>query len=170
MKDPNGKIILSANRCTDLPQSRARPGDGCLPARRRLVAAAAVVLVTVGAMNGWPGWARPGCTPSGPPAAEVAFSLLARVYVAEDASDDQRNIAEAAIWHVPSVQTMRWSADVTDQEFRNAYRGGGWIIGSSRTELPPFWQLELSSPSGFAGLVAEVGNLPGVVAVRYAAS
>jgi hypothetical protein len=145
-----------------------------LPGRPRVVAAAALVLVTVGAMNGWPGWDSPACTPSGPPAAlpaaEVAHGLVARVYVTADATDDQRNITQAAIWHVPSVRLMRWSADVTDQEFRNAYCGGGWIIGSSRTELPQFWQLELSSPSGFAGLVAEVGDLPGVAAVRHTVS
>jgi hypothetical protein len=31
MKDPNGKIILSVNRCTDLPQPRDRalPDDFC---------------------------------------------------------------------------------------------------------------------------------------------
>ncbi|SNY24986.1 hypothetical protein [Paractinoplanes atraurantiacus] len=145
-----------------------------LPARLRVFAAAALVLITVGAMTGWPGWARPGCTPSGPPAdlpaAEVASSLLARVYVTGDASDDQRNIAEAAIWHVPSVRTMTWSADVTDQDFRDAYCGGGRINGASRATLPPFWQLELSSPGAFGGLVAEVGKLPGVAAVRHAAS
>ncbi|GIF05051.1 hypothetical protein [Actinoplanes siamensis] len=145
-----------------------------LPARPRAFAAATLVLVTVGAMTGWPGWARPGCTPTGPPAdlpaAEVASSLLARVYVAQDASDEQRNIAEAAIWHVPSVRTMAWSADVTDQDFRDAYCDGGRINGASRTTLPQFWLLELSSPGAFEGLVAEVGNLPGVVAVRHAAS
>jgi hypothetical protein len=145
-----------------------------LPARPRAVAGAALVLITVGAMTGWPGWARPGCTPSGPPAdlpaTEVASSLLARVYVAEDVSDDQRNIAEAAIWHVPSVRTMAWSADVTDQDWRDAYCGGGLIMGASRTTLPQFWQIELSSPGAFEGLVAEVGHLPAVAAVRHAAS
>jgi hypothetical protein len=145
-----------------------------LPARPRLFTAAALVLITVGAMTGWPGWARPGCAPSGPPAdlpaAEVASSLLARVYVAEDVSDDQRNIAQAAIWHVPSVRTTAWSAEVTDQDFRDAYCGGGRIIGASRTTLPQFWQVELSSPGAFEGLVAEVGSLPGVAAVRHAAS
>ncbi|BFU45714.1 hypothetical protein [Krasilnikovia sp. MM14-A1004] len=145
-----------------------------LPARPRVFAAATLVLITVGAMTGWPGWARPGCTPSGPPAdlpaAEVASSLLARVYVAKDASDDQRNIAQAAIWHVPSVRTTSWSADATDQDFRDAYCSGGPITGASRATLPQFWQVELSSPGAFEGLVAEVGNLPGVAAVRHAAS
>ncbi|GAA2855282.1 hypothetical protein Acy02nite_73060 [Actinoplanes cyaneus] len=145
-----------------------------LPARSRVFAAAALVLITVGAMTGWPGWARPGCTPSGPPAdlpaAEVASSLVARVYVAADASDDQRNIAQAAIWHVPSVRTTAWSADVTDQDFRDAYCGGGRITGASRATLPQFWLVELSSPGAFEGLVAEVSKLPGVAAVRHAAS
>lgn len=145
-----------------------------LPARPRVFAAAALALIAVGTMTGWPSWARPACTPSGPPAAlpaaKVASSLLARVYVTKDATDDQRNIAQAAIWHVPSVRTMTWSADVTDQDFRDAYCGGGRINGASRATLPPFWQLELSSPGAFEGLVVEVGNLPGVAAVRHAAS
>ncbi|GAA4604714.1 hypothetical protein BJY16_005114 [Actinoplanes octamycinicus] len=142
--------------------------------RVRVFAAAALVLVAVGAMTGWPGWARPGCTPSGPPAdlpaAEVAYSLVARVYVTADATDDQRNIAQAAIWHVPSVRTMAWSADVTDQEFRDAYCDGGPVHGASKATVPGFWLLELSSPGAFEGLVAEVGSLPGVAAVRHAAS
>ncbi|BCJ47547.1 hypothetical protein GCM10010168_19050 [Actinoplanes ianthinogenes] len=144
-----------------------------LPGRPRVFAAAALVLVTVGAMAGWPGWVRPGCTPSGPPAdlpaAEVAMSLVARVYVTADATAEQRNIAEAAIWHVPSVRTMAWSGYVTDQDYRDAYCGGGPIHGASRATLPGFWLLELSSPGAFEGLVVEVSHLPGVAAVRHAA-
>ncbi|AEV83104.1 hypothetical protein ACWT_2085 [Actinoplanes sp. SE50] len=144
-----------------------------LPARHRILAAAALVLFMVVAMNGRPSWTRPGCTPSGPPAAlpaaEVATGLTARVYVTGDASAEQRNIAQAAIWHVPSVRSTAWSGDVTDQDYRDAYCGGGRITGASRATLPGFWLVELSSPGGFDGLVAEVGGLPGVAAVRHSA-
>ncbi|MEU4427350.1 hypothetical protein AB0F81_42565 [Actinoplanes sp. NPDC024001] len=143
-------------------------------ARLRAVIPAVVVLAGVVAATGWNSAAIASCTPVGPPAdppaSSVEHSRVARVYVAQDATAEQRNLAEAAIGRVWGTRGWSFHYDPTDAEYRDAYCGGGRLTGDSGMRVPYFWEIEMSSPGVFPALDAEVAHLPGIVAVRHAAS
>jgi hypothetical protein len=130
-----------------------------------------VVAVLIGAAGWQSAAAAASCTPSGPPAvlpaADVAYSRLARVYVAQDATPEQRNLAEAAMGRVWGTRGWSFHYDPTDEQYRYAYCDGGRLAGDSGMRVPYFWEIELSSPGVFPALEAEVGGMPGVVAVRH---
>ncbi|MDI6102765.1 hypothetical protein QLQ12_29510 [Actinoplanes sp. NEAU-A12] len=141
-------------------------------ARLRVVLPVAVVaLVAVVAATGWQSAAFATCTPSGPPAdpppADVAHSRVARVYIAQNTTDEQRNYAEAAIGRVWGATSFSFHYDPTDEEYRHAYCDGGRLAGDSGMRMPYFWEIGMSSPGVFPALVDEVAPMPGVVAVRH---
>lgn len=141
-------------------------------ARLRVVLPAMVaVLAGVVATTGWQSAAMATCTPSGPPAdppaADVAHSRLARVYIAQDSTDEQRNYAEAAFHRVWGTSGSSFHYDPTDEEYRYAYCAGGRLAGDSGMKMPYFWEIDMTSPGVFPALVAEVTPMPGVVAVRH---
>ncbi|MFC7535160.1 hypothetical protein [Actinoplanes sp. GCM10030250] len=143
------------------------------PTGLRALIPAALALIVAGAAAGWPATsAIATCTPSGPPAnpppAEVAHSRIARVFVAQNATDEQRNLAEAAIGRVWGTRSYSFHYDPTDPEYRYAYCEGARLSGQSGMTMPYFWEIDMSSPGVFPALAAEVGHAPGIVAVRHA--
>ncbi|BAL88213.1 hypothetical protein AMIS_29930 [Actinoplanes missouriensis 431] len=139
--------------------------------RLRAALPAMLVLAGVVAAAGWHPPAAAACSPSGPPAdpapADVAHSRVARVYIAQDSTDEQRNYAEAAISRVWGTTSLWFHHDPEDEEYRYAYCDGGELIGDSGMRVPYFWEVGLSSPGAFGALVDEVASMPGVVAVRH---
>ncbi|MEU4690663.1 hypothetical protein [Actinoplanes sp. NPDC023714] len=111
------------------------------------------------------------CAPSGPPAdpapADVAHSRVARVYITQSSTDEQRNYAQAAISRVWGTISYSFHHDPTDDEYRWAYCDGGDLTGDSGMTVPYFWEIGLSSPGVFPALADEVAHMPGVVAVRH---
>ncbi|MEU8662674.1 hypothetical protein [Actinoplanes philippinensis] len=139
--------------------------------RLRTAIPAAVLLAGVAVVSGWQSAAAAACTPPGPPAdlppAEVAHSRVARVYIAQDSTDEQRNYAEAAIARVWGTRSFSFHYDPTDAEYRTAYCDGGPLTGDSGMRVPYFWEIGLSSPGVFPALADEVSPMPGVIAVRH---
>ncbi|MEV4276143.1 hypothetical protein [Actinoplanes xinjiangensis] len=139
--------------------------------RLRAAFPAAVLLAGVVVLSGWQSAAAAACTPSGPPAdpapADVAHSRVARVFIAQDSTDEQRNHAEAAIARVWGTTSFSFHYDPTDEEYRHAYCDGGELTGDSGMKVPYFWDIGMSSPGVFPALVDEVSPMPGVVAVVH---
>jgi hypothetical protein len=110
------------------------------------------------------------CTPSVPagivdlPSART--SRQARVFISPHATDDQRNLAQAAIWRgFGGPQTF--AGDPRAHDFLTPYCSHGWVRNGVANTLPRFWTVELASPGLFGGLAAETIVMPGVVAVRH---
>ncbi|WP_433790037.1 hypothetical protein [Actinoplanes sp. CA-252034] len=101
------------------------------------------------------------------PPAEVAHSRVARVYIAQDSTNEQRDYAQAAIARVWGATSFSFHYDPTDDEYRYAYCDGGELTGDSGMRVPYFWEIGLTSPGVFPALVDEVSPMPGVVAVRH---
>jgi hypothetical protein len=92
---------------------------------------------------------------------------VARVYIALDSTDEQRNFAQAAIRRVWGTSWPAFHYAPADAECRDAYYDGGRLIGDSGMRMPYFWEVGLSSPGVFPALAAEVSPMPAVVAVRH---
>ncbi|MDI6102455.1 hypothetical protein QLQ12_27930 [Actinoplanes sp. NEAU-A12] len=141
-----------------------------LPGRRQVAVWATLTVVMVGAASNVPIWLRGSCTPSGPPpnpsAEDAAGSNLARVFVHQDSTDEQRNLAEAAINRVWGAGASSFHYDPTSAEYRYAYCDGRRLAGESGNRMPYFWEVAVSGPNRLPALVAEVEHLPGVAAVR----
>lgn len=144
--------------------------SAALPGRVQVAACAALTVVVLGAASGVPTWLRGSCTPSGPPpnpsAEDAAGSDLARVFVRQDSTDEQRNLAEAAINRVWGAMASSFHQDPASVEYRYAYCDGRRLAGDSGNRMPYFWEVAVSGSNRLPALVAEVGHLPGVVAVR----
>jgi hypothetical protein len=130
-----------------------------------LIALAAVLLgLTV--YNVIPGTCRP-TVPTGiqdPP--EAAMSYESRVFIAPDATDEQRNLAQAAIGRGHGGG-LGFNAGTHSSGFTDAFCGHGRVSGTVAAELPWYWTVDLASPGLFQGLAAEVSVMPGVVAVQH---
>ncbi|BEL02691.1 hypothetical protein Q0Z83_008820 [Actinoplanes sichuanensis] len=139
--------------------------------RLRTAIPAAILLAGVIVVSGWQSAAAAACTPSGPPddspPDEVTLSRVARVYIAQDSTDEQRNYAEAAIARVWGTRAFSFHYDPTDEEYRYAYCDGGPLTGDSGMRVPYFWEIDLSSPGVFPALEDEVSPMPGVLAVVH---
>lgn len=159
--------VLSGSGSTLLPRTR-RPSRSVIA----LVAVVAAILST----TGWYAGARPSwadvaaCVPSAPPAEpkpeEVRLSRAARVFIRHDAPPEQRNLAEAAIHRVWGSTGTAFHSDHTSPVYRDAYCAGAPLPPGTGETLPHFWDVWLSSPGVFPALVAELGAMPGVVAVQ----
>jgi hypothetical protein len=110
------------------------------------------------------------CTPkvpSGvedPPAAHMSY--LSRVYISRQATDDQRNLAQAAIGRGYGGG-FTFSGGPAASGFTDAFCGHGRVAAEVAGTLPGYWTVDLSSPGLFGGLAAEVIVMPGVVAVQH---
>jgi hypothetical protein len=110
------------------------------------------------------------CTPSvpagvqDPPAARLSY--LSRVFISPQATDDQRNLAQAAI-HRGYGGSLTFHGGPQAEGFTDAFCAHGSVPAEAAAALPAYWTVDLSSPGLFAGLANEVGTMPGVVAVQH---
>lgn len=150
------------------PAGSPQPGGGWrrLPRRRTALVVVAAVLIGAAVHNVIPGSCSPAA-PAGiidPP--EAAMSYDARVFIAPDATDDQRNLAQAAIGRGMGGG-FTFNAGHHSSGFSDAFCGYGRVSASDGARLPWFWTVSLASPGMFDGLAAEVSPMPGVVAVEH---
>ncbi|MEU4218234.1 hypothetical protein [Actinoplanes sp. NPDC026623] len=115
--------------------------------------------------------ALPGsCTPSvpagivDPPAARMSY--LARVFISPLATDEQRNLAQAAIGRGLGGG-LTFAGDPRSAGFLTPYCDHGRIGPGAADALPRYWTVDLASPGLFGGLAAEMMAMPGVVAVQH---
>ena len=98
--------------------------------------------------------------------AGARLSYLSRVYLSPQATDDQRNLAEAAIGRgFGGGYTFRGGPQAAG--FAEAYCDRGQLAEPLAEALPWYWTVDLDSPGLFGGLAAEVIVMPGVVAVQH---
>lgn len=146
---------------------RPRPGAGQRRRRTALVALAAVVL-SMGIYSLRPG--SGSCSPAAPAGImdppEAAMSYESRVFITANATDDQRNLAQAAIGRGMGGG-YTFNAGHHSPGFSDAFCSHGRVSASAGAELPWFWTVSLASPGMFQGLAAEVSAMPGVVAVQH---
>jgi hypothetical protein len=105
--------------------------------------------------------------PSGitdPPSARMSY--LSRVYLDPKATDDQRNLAQAAIGR-GFGGGLTFDGGPRSPTFGRAYCGYSRIPAAEAETLPWYWTVDLSSPGLFGGLAAEVMAMPGVVAAQH---
>ena len=159
-----------------LPQWRRQAARGLDAVRRRPPVAVALTVVAslltgLGAYTVVTQHLVPGsCTPSvpagivDPPAARM--SHRARVFISAQATEDERNLAQAAIWRgLGGSQTF--AGDPRAAGFLTPYCGHGRAEDGAAERLPRHWTVELASPGLFGGLAAEMMAMPGVVAVQH---
>ncbi|GAA3935005.1 hypothetical protein [Actinoplanes auranticolor] len=159
-----------------LPQWQRQATRGLDLARRRPVAAVALAAVT-SLLTGLGLYALvtqqllPGsCTPAvpsgivDPPSART--SDKARVFIDRQATEDQRNLAQAAIWRGMGG-SPEFAGDPRAPGFLSAYCSHGRVDSEVAERLPSHWSVELTSPGLFRGLAAEMMAMPGVVAVQH---
>jgi hypothetical protein len=117
----------------------------------------------------WAGVSR--CAPAGPPdepdPQATRLSRTARVFVDRQATPDQVKLVQSAIDRVTASTGSAPNRDPLSRDFQTAYCGDALPEAVGRT-LPWYFTVRLTSPGAFAALVAEVANVPGVVAVRHA--
>ena len=107
------------------------------------------------------------CVPAVPTATDSArLSYRSGVFIRPETPAEQRNFIEAAIARIPGTRGFAFNYDPTSQAYRDAYCRGAELPPGSGAALPYFWDIDLSSPGVHSGLAAEVGSMPGVVAVR----
>ncbi|MCA2211309.1 hypothetical protein [Jidongwangia harbinensis] len=110
------------------------------------------------------------CTPSvpagivDPPSARMGDR--ARVFIDARATQDQRNLAEAAIWRGLGG-SPEFSGDPRSGGFAGPFCEHGRVRAEAAETLPRYWTVELASPGLFGGLAAETMAMPGVVAVQH---
>ncbi|WP_250007591.1 hypothetical protein [Actinoplanes sp. M2I2] len=92
----------------------------------------------------------------------------ARVFIRPETTAERRNLIEAAIFRVPGAWGSSFAYDPASLAYREAYCDGAPLPAGAGPELPYFWDVDLSSPGVLPGLAAEVGALPGVLAVEPA--
>ena len=96
------------------------------------------------------------------------LSYQARIFILPRTTAEQRNLVDAAIARNPGMRGFNFSFDPTSAAYRDAYCDGAPLPPEAGKDLPYFWDVDLSSPGVLPGLAAEVGSLPGVVAVKSA--
>jgi hypothetical protein len=110
------------------------------------------------------------CTPSvptgivDPPSARRSHQ--ARVFISAQATDDQRNLAQAAIWRGHGGSPS-YAGDPRSHGFTSAFCSHGRVTAKAAEALPRYWTVELTSAGLFDGLAAEMIVMPGVVAVQH---
>jgi hypothetical protein len=105
-------------------------------------------------------------TPAWNTAAGDRLSYTSRVFIRPQTSADQRNLIQAAISRIPGTRGFNFNYDPSSQAYRDAYCNGAPLPAGAGADLPYFWDVDLSSPGVLPGLAAEVGTMPGVVAVE----
>jgi hypothetical protein len=166
-------LLAAAQRAPRWPAAWRRREKRPAGGRRRRTAAVALITVTVllGLSGVVAGYLMPGaCTPSvpagvvDPPNARMSYQ--ARVFISPQATDDQRNLAQAAIGRgLGGGTTFAW--DPRSAEFLAPYCGGARPSAEVAQTLPRHWTVDLASPGLFGGLAAETIVMPGVVAVQH---
>jgi hypothetical protein len=135
-----------------------------------VVTALSVVSVAREKGEPWAGAAQ--CAPTVPPAepepADTRLSRVARVFVSPHATPDQRNLIQAAIFRVTASVGSNFTWDPGTSEFQGTYCGDAAFPMSAVPRLAYFFTVWFSSPGAYPALVAEVGAMPGVVAVQRA--
>jgi hypothetical protein len=152
---------------------RRRAANALGKPRRRpaAVIAVAVMLAALGGYTLANRHAVPGsCTPSvpvgvvDPPGARMSYQ--ARVFITPSVSDDQRNLAEAAIWRgLGGSQTF--AGGPRADGFLTPFCDHGRVDRTVAEKLPHHWTVNLASPGLFGGLANEMMAMPGIVAVQH---
>jgi hypothetical protein len=177
-----GQPVLVAGCAVFLVAAFPGRSEWARPVRAATFGAAVLALLAAGSAGRLPdlldGDQRPvaaavqPCVPVAPAGSgavgEDRLSYVTRVFVRPEATSEQRNFIEAAIGRTPGIRSFDFYYDPTSQEYRDAYCHGAPLVAGSGGALPHFWQIDLSSPGVLPGLAAEVGAMPGVVAVRPA--
>jgi hypothetical protein len=156
---------------------RRRPSMPGWLRRPRVAVAALALLVAAGTAAGWYRFAQPAaagpraCAPTVPPAlpagADVRLSRVARVFVSQQSTADERNLLQAAIFRVTGTTAFNFYSEPLDADFRDAYCGSAHLPLATARTLPWFFQVDLSSPGVYPALEAEVLHLPPVVGVQH---
>jgi hypothetical protein len=101
-----------------------------------------------------------------PPDARMGYQ--ARVFISRQATDDERNLAQAAIGRgLGGGMVFAWDLDAPG--FSAPYCAHGRLDEEVAEALPGHWTVDLASPGLFGGLAAELMMMPGVVAVQHVA-
>ena len=116
---------------------------------------------------------RQQCAPRVPPAAadpaDTRLSRVSRIFVSTQATPDQLNLIEAAIHRVTATAGYSFNRDSLSADFRTTYCGDARLPQALGRILPWYYTVWFSSPGAFGALEAEVGLMPGVLAVQLAA-
>ncbi|GIM90540.1 hypothetical protein [Paractinoplanes toevensis] len=110
--------------------------------------------------------AAKACVPAMPAGGGARLSYLTYVFIRPATTPEQRNYIQAAISRIPGAAAFNFYYDPTSEAYREAYCHGGALPAGAGATLPYFWAIDLTSPGVYEGLAAEVGAMPGVVAVR----
>jgi hypothetical protein len=110
------------------------------------------------------------CTPTVPVGVvdppDARMSYQARVFISPHVTDDQRNLAEAAIWRgLGGSQTFAGGPRADD--FLTPFCPHGRVDDTVADKLPHHWTVDLASPGLFGGLAAEMMTMPGIVGVHH---
>jgi hypothetical protein len=169
----SGYFAIGVLAIAAIPRRRPR-----LPRWRPVLAGSTVaVLLATGTGFGWYRSAQPAaagvreCKPLVPPAlpagVDVRLSRVARVFVSQTATADERNLLNAAIFRVTGTTGYNFYSEPLDQHFRAAYCGSVHLPLATARTLPWFFDVDLSSPGVYPALEAEVRHLPPVVGVQH---
>jgi hypothetical protein len=141
------------------------------PRRAVALTAAASLLVGLGVYGLVTRQLMPAsCTPSvpagivDPPDARMGYQ--ARVFISRQATDDERNLAQAAIGRGLGGG-MVFAGNLNAPGFSAPYCAHGRLDAEVAEALPGHWTVDLASPGLFGGLAAEMMAMPGVVAVQH---
>jgi hypothetical protein len=146
---------------------------------RHVAISTAGALVLVAAISavlcydqGVPGAGVATCDPSGPPPEPdpdlTHLSRVAKVFVSIESTDEQVDMVQAAIGRVTAFRGFRYTRDTTLRDFRTTYCGALALSQAKARTLPWYFTVWFASPGAFPALVAEVRDMPGVLAVRHA--
>jgi len=167
-----GILVLAA-----WPRRRPRLPAGRWRRRSLIVAIALVAVVGCLTATGWYQAARPArasgrpCVPTAPPSepagADARLSRVARVFVSQRSTADERNLLQAAIGRVPGARGFIFNSDPRSAEWQRTYCGDSRMPLAVARTLPWYFEIDLSSPGVYPALVAEVSDLPAEVATQH---
>lgn len=159
-----------------LPQWRRQAARGLavvgrMPRVAVAVTAALSLLTGLGVYDLVARHLRPGsCTPVvpagilDPPSART--SAQARVFISPQATESQRNLAEAAIWRGQGGSPA-FVGGPREAGFAAPFCTHGQPRAEVAEGLPRYWKVSLTSPGLFEGLAREMMAMPGIVAVQH---
>ena len=90
------------------------------------------------------------------------------MFVRPQTTPDQVKLVQSAIDRVTASTGSAPNRDPRSREFQTAYCGDARPPEAVGRTLPWYFTVWLTSPGAFGALVAEVTDVPGVVAVRHA--